>query len=48
MKLVPLALAALVAATALPASAQMFHRHHYGARCHMEYHHHHRVQVCMR
>ena len=48
MKLIPLALAALVAATALPASAQMYRDHHrHGMRsCHMEVHHHHRVRVC--
>ena len=47
MKLIPLALAALVAAAAMPASAQMMHRDHHGMRsCHMEFRHHHRVRVC--
>ena len=49
MKLFSLAIAALVAATAMPASAQMMmHRHDHGMMrsCHMEYRHHHRVRVC--
>ena len=48
MKLIAFALATLVAASAMPASAQMMHRDHHGMMraCHMEYRHHHRVQIC--